>query len=86
ALKEVLELDLRGLEAELKKFTGSSYLWTEELARQVGLPQECAESTYAGFETICRLKREGKPVSEKGQRIYDEILKRLERKLGAQKF
>lgn len=86
AFQEALGLDLKGLDLELSKFTSASYLFTEELARVVGLDRECSESTYQGFETVCRLKREGKPVSERGERIHAEILKRLEKKLEKEKY
>lgn len=86
AIQEALGLDLKELDKELGAFTKTSYLFTEELARRVGLDRECADSAFQGFETVCRLKREGKPVSEKGERIYTEILKRLEKKMEKERF
>ena len=55
------------------------------MARLVGLDRECSDSTFEGFVSVCRLKREGKPVSDKGERIHAELLRRLEKKMEGQK-
>jgi hypothetical protein len=62
-----------------------NYLLEEELAKAVGLDRETSESIFAGFQKVCELKREGKPVSEKGERIYKDLTDRLKTKLESRK-
>jgi len=81
ALKESMDLELQDLEARLKEFVAREYLLEVELARLCGIDRECAESVFSGFEKVCELRRQGKPVSEKGDRIYQDILGRVRKKL-----
>lgn len=71
------------LEKSLQKFAASHYLYTEEIATLIGIERECAESSFEGFVKVCVLKRQNKPVSEKGEKLYKEILGRMQKKLAS---
>jgi len=88
ALKEGVGLSLSDLEKELQVFASKHYLYTEEVARLLGIDRECADSVFQGFVGICELKRQNKPVSAKGDKIYQDILGKMEKKLqaSAEKF
>jgi hypothetical protein len=88
AIKVAFGLGIPDLERELQDFTSKHYLYTEEIATLIGIDRECDESSFQGFVTICELKRLKKPVSEKGEKLYQEILGRMEKKLqlGSEKF
>jgi hypothetical protein len=81
AIKVAFDLGIQDLEKELQNFTATHYLYTEEIAALLGIDRECADSTFQGFVTICELKRAKKPVSEKGEKLYQDILGRMEKKL-----
>jgi hypothetical protein len=85
ALKEVLGFELEDLETKLREFVAKNYLLEEELARFVGIDRESSDTIFEGFEKVCQLRREGKPVSEKGDRIYQEMVERFKRKLALKK-
>ena len=65
----------------MNEFVARDYLLEVELARLCGIDRECADSVFSGFEKVCELRRQGKPVSEKGDRIYQDILGRVRKKL-----
>jgi hypothetical protein len=81
AIKVAFDLGIQELDKELQDFTAKHYLYTEEIATLLGMDREGAESTFQGFVTICELKRAKKPVSEKGEKLYQDILGRMEKKL-----
>jgi hypothetical protein len=81
AIKDAFGLGIQELDQELQDFTSNNYLHVEEIARLVGVDRECGESSFQGFVTICELKRMKKPVSEKGEKLYQDILGRMEKKL-----
>ncbi len=81
AIKDALGLDIQELERNLQEFTSKHYLYTEEIASLLGVNRECAESAFQGFVKICELKRLKKPVSEKGEKLYQEILGKIDKKL-----
>lgn len=85
ALVDVLGFSVEELDAKLKEFVAREYLLEEEIARALGIDRESSDTIFEGFEKVCQLRREGKPVSEKGDRIYQEIVERVKRKLAAKK-
>jgi hypothetical protein len=83
ALREAMEIEWEGLEARLGEFVAGNYLYPEDVARLVKVDQDCAGSAFAGYLRMCELKREGKGISEKGERIWMQIQDRVRRKLEA---
>lgn len=88
SISQAFQMSVPDLEKALKKFATEHYLRTEEIALLLGVDRECADSSFQGFVKICELKRLNKPVSEKGERIYQDILTRIEKKRlsGSEKF
>jgi hypothetical protein len=83
AIKEAFNLSIEDLERNLQDFASKRYLYTEEIATLIGADRDCAESSFQAFVKICELKRQKKPVSDKGEKLYREILDRMEKKLQA---
>jgi hypothetical protein len=81
AIKVAFHLEVEELDRELQKFSSSHYLYTEEIAAAIGVDRDCAESSFQAFVKICELKRQKKPVSDKGEKLYQEILDRIDKKL-----
>jgi hypothetical protein len=81
AMTEAFGLNIVELEKALQEFVTKHYLYTEEIASLIGVDRECAESSFQGFVKICELKRLKKPVSEKGEKLYQEILGKIDKKL-----
>jgi len=88
AISEAFGLSILDLDKALQEFVTKHYLYTEEIASLIGVDRECAESSFQGFVKICELKRLKKPVSEKGEKLYQEILGKIDKKLqkSAEKF
>lgn len=88
AISESLGMNVEALDKALKEFVSRRYLYPEEIALLLGVDKECADSTFQGFIKICELKRQKKPISEKGEKIYQDILSRIEKKrlTGSEKF
>ncbi len=80
-LREAMGLGLAELDAAVKEFTSTEYLSEEDLARLTGVHRECAESAFEGFLKVSELRRQGKPVSGRGEEIYRQIRARIEKKL-----
>lgn len=81
SISESFRMDISNLEKALQKFATEHYLHTEEIAVLLGMERECADSAFQGFVKICELKRLNKPISEKGEKLYQDILSKMERKL-----
>lgn len=80
SISQAFQMSIPDLEKTLQKFATEHYLHIEEIAVLLGIDRECAESSFQGFVKICELKRLGKPVSEKGEKLYQDILSRIEKK------
>lgn len=83
SISEAFGMTILELDSALQEFAAKHYLYTEEIATLLGVDRECAESSFQGFTKICELKRLKKPVSEKGEKLYQEILGRIDKKLQA---
>jgi predicted house-cleaning noncanonical NTP pyrophosphatase (MazG superfamily) len=88
AVSEGLKSTLRDLDKQLQEFVSKRYLSLEDLAEVLEINHEVADSVFQGFRKVCELKRAQKPVSEKGERLYQDIQGKIDKKLqaGGQKF
>jgi len=83
AVNEGLNSSLHDLDKQLQEFVSTHYLLLEDLAALLNINREIADSVFQGFLKVCELKRSQKPVSEKGERLYQEIQARIDKKLHA---
>lgn len=81
AMTEAFGLNVVEMEKALQEFVTKHYLYTDEVATLIGVDRECADASFQGFTKICELKRLKKPVSEKGEKLYQDILGKIDRKL-----
>jgi vacuolar-type H+-ATPase subunit E/Vma4 len=84
AIKAVLHADFESLDQKVKAFASKTYLYPEELGALIGIDRESGASDFKLFAKACEAKRARKEVPEKQERIYADILARIEKKLRSQ--
>jgi len=81
AIKEAFGMGLKELDQELQRFASTHYLYPEEIAKLIGVDRDTDESSFEGYVKICELKRKKGPVSEKGEKLFQAIQDRVQKKI-----
>ena len=81
AIKDTFQTDFEGLDQLLKGFVSKMYVYPEELGVLIGVDRECDAVAYKIFVKACEAKRAKKALPEKQERVYADILGRIEKKL-----
>ena len=81
AIKEAFGMGLKELDQELQRFASTHYLYPEEIAKLIGVDRDTDESSFEGYVKICELKRKKEPVSEKGEKLFQAIQDRVQKKI-----
>ncbi len=79
ALQEGFSLSLAELDRELQAFAERAYPHPEEQAILLGVKDQLPPAQFETFAKVCAEKRQQKPVSEKGEKVYEDVLKRMGR-------
>lgn len=79
AVHDGLGITFKGLDKQLQDFTSKDYLFPEEIAVALGLDRETPDSIFQGFVQVCELKRAKKPVTPKGETLYDQMMKKMDK-------
>jgi hypothetical protein len=79
AVQEGLGITFEELDKQVQAFTSKEYLYPEEIATAIGLNRETEDSIFQGFVQVCELKRAKKPVTPKGEKLYDEMMKKVDK-------
>ena len=79
AVQDGLGVTFEELEKQLREFTAKEYLYTEEVATALGLEKTTPDSIFQGFVKVCELKRANKEVTAKGEKIFDEMMRKIDK-------